>query len=134
MAKRKVTEQQLKNLIPFKPGQSGNPNGRPRKSISATITALDDAGIKATTKKEVTETYLRLMNCTQGELEEVHNDPKQSMMVKIVASNIADKKGFDILEKMLDRSIGRPQQDVGLSVKTEIVPLKFVVDDGEDLF
>jgi hypothetical protein len=30
---RRNTEKQLANLRPFKPGQSGNPNGRPRKAL-----------------------------------------------------------------------------------------------------
>ena len=29
------------NLIPWKKGESGNPNGRPRKLISATIKELE---------------------------------------------------------------------------------------------
>jgi hypothetical protein len=30
---RRNTEKQLANLRPFKPGQSGNPNGRPKKAL-----------------------------------------------------------------------------------------------------
>ncbi len=30
---RRNTEKQLANLKPFKPGQSGNPNGRPKKAL-----------------------------------------------------------------------------------------------------
>jgi hypothetical protein len=30
---RRITEKQLANLRPFKPGQSGNPNGRPKKAL-----------------------------------------------------------------------------------------------------
>lgn len=123
----------LKNLIPFKPGKSGNPNGNPRKLISTTIKALDEVGIKAASKAEITDIYLRLINCTQKEVRELHNDPNQSMLIKIVASKVADKKGFDIIEKMLDRSVGKPQQDVGIKVDPNIAPLNFIIDDGEDL-
>ena len=36
-SKGKISERSLANLRPFKPGQSGNPSGRPKKDIAADI-------------------------------------------------------------------------------------------------
>lgn len=106
------------NVIPYKwkKGQSGNPNGRPRKLVSETIKRLEEDGVHAVSKKEIQEVYLRLINLTMPELTKEVNDSKQSALVRIVGKAILSKKGFDIIEKMLDRSIGKVQQDIGLDL------------------
>ena len=44
-------------------------------------------------------------------LEVIEKDKDQSMLVRIVARSILDKKGgFDIIERLLDRAVGKPTQ------------------------
>lgn len=121
------------NLIPFefKKGQSGNPNGRPRKLVSNTLKALNDVGIKEVTKTEITAIYMSLINCAEDELKEMMDDKKQSIIVKTICKAISKGKGFDIIEKMLDRSIGKPKQDIGIQVDPTVLPLNFFVDGEE---
>jgi hypothetical protein len=45
-------------------------------------------------------------------LEEKVKDTDQSALVRIVGKAILSGKGFDIVERMLDRSIGRAQQSI----------------------
>jgi len=116
-----------RNLIPFKKGQTGNPNGRPRKLVSSTIKALESAGIKEVTKTEITGVYMRLINCQRDELRELINDRKQSILIITIAKAIAKGKGFEIIEKMLDRSVGKPKQDIGIQVDSAILPTNFTI-------
>lgn len=120
------------NLIPFKwkKGQSGNPKGRPRKTVSATLKALKDAGIPEVTKNEIIATYMNLMNCTGDELRELYKDKTQTILIQTIAKRICDKK-LDVIETMLDRTIGKPKQDIGIQVDSEVLPLNFFVDGKE---
>jgi hypothetical protein len=102
-------------------GQSGNPNGRPRKLISETIKQLKEQGVKETTTEEIKACYLMLINMAIPELEQAVKDNSQSALVRIVGKAILSGKGFDIIERMLDRSIGRAQQSIDHTTKGEAI-------------
>jgi hypothetical protein len=54
---------------------------------------------------------MSLVNLPEAELVKKHNDKKQPMLVRIVIRNMLDKKkSFNIVEKILDRGIGKPTQ------------------------
>ena len=95
--------------------QNINRNGRPRKIISDVIAELEKQGIKAATKSEIQDIYLRLINMEIQELEQIVKDPTQPVLVRIVAKNILSGKGFDVIEKMLDRSIGKAEQKTDIT-------------------
>jgi len=122
----------LKNRVKFGSGQDPTKGGRPRKLVSATLKALNDVGIIEVTKQEVISTYMSLINCTESDLKEMMNDDDQSILVKTVCKEIAKGKGFDIIEKMLDRAIGKPKQDIGIQVDPEVLPLNFLIDGVEN--
>jgi hypothetical protein len=116
----------------FKKGQSGNPNGRPRKLISETIKELEAEGVKQTTTTEIKAVYLMLINLTIPELETRVKDSKQSALVRIVGKAILSGKGFEIIERMLDRSIGKAQQNIDHTTKGDkiISPIQWI-DEAE---
>jgi hypothetical protein len=103
------------NPKPFKKGQSGNPNGRPRKLISDTIKNMEKKGIKETTVQEIKSVYLRLINHSKDELQEVIDDTNQPALNGIVAQNILSGKGFEVIDKMLDRAIGKATQSMDVT-------------------
>lgn len=83
------------NLIPFKKGESGNPNGRPLGQRNY-----------STIRRIAFERIGKLKNMTAEEVEEE--------MVKggLEKALQADAKFY---QDDLDRAYGRPKQDVGLS-------------------
>ena len=95
--------------------QNINRNGRPRKMISDVIAELEKQGIKAATKSDILDIYMRLINMEIQELEQIVKDPMQPVLVRIVGKNILSGKGFDIIEKMLDRSIGKAEQKTDIT-------------------
>ena len=101
--------------------QNINRNGRPRKMIADVIAELEKQGIKAATKSDILDIYMRLINMEIPELEQKVKDPKQPALVRIVGKNILSGKGFDTIEKMLDRSIGKAEQKTDIT--TGGVPL-----------
>ena len=104
---------------PFEKGQSGNANGRPRKLISETIKELEAEGVQQTTTTEIKAVYLMLINLTIPELENRVKDSKQSALVRIVGKAILSGKGFEIIERMLDRTLGKPTQPIEADIKDD---------------
>ena len=95
--------------------QNINRNGRPRKMIADVIAELEKQGIKAATKPDIQDIYMRLINIEIPELEKIVKDEEQPVLVRIVGKNILSGKGFDIIEKMLDRSIGKAEQKTDIT-------------------
>ena len=95
--------------------QNINRKGRPRKMIADVIDELEKQGIKAATKADIQDIYMRLINVEIPELEQIVKDPTQPVLVRIVGKNILSGKGFDIIEKMLDRSIGKAEQKTDIT-------------------
>ena len=95
--------------------QNINRNGRPRKMIADVIAELEKQGIKAATKPDIQDIYMRLINVEIPELEQIVKDPTQPVLVRIVGKNVLSGKGFDIIEKMLDRSIGKAEQKTDIT-------------------
>ena len=98
-------------------GETANPNWRPRKWVSLVNHQLKEMWYEPTTKSEIEETYLQLIQLTETELKKLFQDPTQPMIVKIIASNMSKSdKNFDVLEKMLDRWIWKATQTVKAAV------------------
>ncbi len=95
--------------------QNINRKGRPRKMIADVIAELEKQGIKAATKSDIQDIYMRLINIEIPELEQIVKDTTQPVLVRIVGKNILSGKGFDIIEKMLDRSIGKAEQKTDIT-------------------
>jgi hypothetical protein len=120
------------NIIPhqFDKGQSGNPNGRPRKLISEAIKEMEQMGIKETTTEEIKSCYLRLINASLPELTAKVKDEKQSALVRIVGKAILSGKGFEIIERMLDRTLGKATQPVDHTTKGEAIKTPIFAHNG----
>ena len=86
---------QNKHLRPFKPGQSGNPGGKPKQLL---------------TKEKVKGILGKFADMTRQQLQDIIQNPKSSMLEIMVASIMAKaaKDGdFSRMNFILDRSIGR---------------------------
>jgi UTP-glucose-1-phosphate uridylyltransferase len=99
--------------------QNINRNGRPRKLISDVNIEMEKAGIVETSSQEIKSCYLRLINLSIEELQEKIEDNKQPVLVRVVGKNILSGKGFEIIDKMLDRSIGKAEQKTDITTGGE---------------
>ena len=102
-------------------GETANPNGRPRKTINSVNKELEEQGIKPTTANEIKDIYLRLINMEMAELKKLVEELKQPALIRIVGKKILSDKGFDIIDKMLDRAIGRAQQQINVNDITPVL-------------
>jgi hypothetical protein len=92
--------------------QNINRNGRPRKTINSVNIELESIGYTEATINDIKSCYLRLLNIDLTELTKMVSDIEQPAMIRIVGKSILSGKGFDVIEKMLDRSIGTAKQTI----------------------
>lgn len=94
----------------FKEWESWNPNWRPKKGIALVNSQLAEDWYKPATKQDIEANYMAMLQLWQEKLTEMANDKNQPMLIRIIAKNMLWGKGFDIVEKMLDRGIGKAMQ------------------------
>lgn len=97
-----------------------NRNGRPRKTIAAVNVELEKLGYTEATKNDIVSCYLRLVQIPIPELEGKVKDGTQPALVRIVGKAILSGKGFDVIEKILDRGIGKPDMGIKVDQSTTI--------------
>jgi hypothetical protein len=118
---KKITVKNGGTFNALEKGETANPNGRPRKTINSVNKELEEQGIKPTTANEIKDIYLRLVNMEMTELKALVENQKQPALIRIVGKKILSDKGFDIIEKMLDRSIGRATQQINVNDITPVI-------------
>jgi len=85
-----------------------NRSGANRKTISSVNNDLEKEGYKEASKQDITSCYLRLIQIPITELKNMaQDDSPLPSMIRIVAKSILSGKGFDVIEKILDRGIGK---------------------------
>ena len=97
------------NLKPCKPGETHNPNGRPRKLSKALREVPDDAkekifgilhlALKQPSVKEAVK-YIQEQDAT---------DMEYGMVLQIAVKALMSKNGFLALNDILDRLFGKPR-------------------------
>ncbi len=118
MAKR--IEQEHGGVINnWEKGESGNPNGRPRKYVSL----LKEQGYKLS---EINDSIQAMMSMTIAELKAVWDNPQATVLEKTVAHAMRkslEKGSLYSLETLLTRVYGKPkeQMDINTDNKVEIV-------------
>ena len=90
--------------------QNINRKGRPRKWISLVNKQLKELWYEPATKQDIEENYLQILQLNSEELAKMLNDKDQPILVKVIIQNIMSEKGFDVIEKMLDRWIWKAVQ------------------------
>lgn len=95
-------------------GVSGNPNGRPRKGVSAVLSALEAAGHAEVTAAQVRSAMSRALNLSRRELVAIGNDEDARIMDALIARALAGKDAWNALNGIIDRIHGKAKQAVAL--------------------
>ncbi len=114
MAKKVLSGKDNTNGFQKNP-QNINKTGANRKSIATVNVDLEANGYKAASKQDIIDCYLRLINIDLKELGDMVKDDSQPAMIRIVGKAILSGKGFDVIEKVLDRGIGRPDNKTDIT-------------------
>lgn len=84
--------------------QSGNPAGRPKKGIYFVNSELIKEWYLPAKRQDIEETYMTMVQLESAKLKEFVNDSTKPMMIRIVAKSMLSWKGFEIIERMIDRA------------------------------
>lgn len=69
------------NLTPWKPGQSGNPKGRKKRTYGLLVDQLKKEGYEIPTKKQFIEVISNLVALDKERLEHIVDDDQQPMFI-----------------------------------------------------
>lgn len=117
-----------KNIEPhkWKKGESGNPNGRPRKFV----TTLRENGYKLS---EINDTIQSMMSMTIDELKEAYDNPTATILEKTIANAMKkslEKGSLYSMETLLTRVYGKPKEQVDLISDNKI---EIIYVDGKTI-
>jgi len=108
-----------------------NRSGANRKTISSVNNDLEKEGYKEASKQDITSCYLRLIQIPITELKNMaQDDSPLPSMIRIVAKSILSGKGFDVIEKILDRGIGKAANSIDVTTLGEKIEATTVVKIG----
>jgi hypothetical protein len=113
--------------------QNINKTGANRKTIAVVNIELESQGYTAANQKDIIDCYMRLVNIDIPQLSIMINDATQPAMVRIVGKSIVSGKGFDVIETMLNRGIGKAVNNVDVkSDGKEIATQQVFVIGGKE--
>lgn len=98
------------NLKFWKPGESGNPAGRPKKFT----TLLKEQGYKM---QEINDTISAMLTMNIEELKQIFEDENATILEKTIANALVRglKKGsLYQIETLLSRTYGKPREQIGI--------------------
>jgi hypothetical protein len=89
-------------------GESGNPNGRPKKYVSA----LKEQGYK---NSEINDCILVMISMDLDELKQVWQNPRATILEKTIANALRkslEKGSLYSIEVLLSRAVGKPKESI----------------------
>lgn len=128
---RKVKQPHGGAIVLSNKGETGNPKGRPRKGVSAVLSALEAAGHAEVTAEQVRATMGRMLNLSRKELVVMGNDEKVPIMDALIARALAGKDGWAALNGILDRAHGKAKQSVDHTSAGDVLPAPIIVIHGK---
>ena len=105
----KSPKKNTSNLKPWESGQSGNPNGRPKRVVSSIISELREKGYDNVKPSQVENVFELLLNLPKDELLDLWGGKEDvPILVATVARELTKSdKAYEVIEKMLDRAHGK---------------------------
>jgi hypothetical protein len=114
----------ISNLEPFKKGQSGNPNGRPKKLYSDHINELKKKGYAPPTRTEYFDMVGMLLSMEEDDLKDFAKDKTKPYWIRLI---IIDMNSKTTRQKMMsdyrDWLFGKAHQSIDNNVKVDNLPI-----------
>ncbi len=99
-----------------------NKKGRPKKLVSHINTILEGEGYTPVAAEQIKEAYLRILNLPFYKIKEMAKTESQDFpfLYKLVAKEMLGKRGLEMLDRLLDRALGKPVQALDHTTKGSV--------------
>lgn len=105
----KLSEKELANLKPCKPGETHNPNGRPPRLSRVIKQMPPDAQEKIYTILFTALTFKNVQEATAYIRSQDTTDFKYGFVLQLAVKALAGKNGWSAFNDILDRLFGKPR-------------------------
>lgn len=102
----------------WKKGESGNPNGRPKKSYTIHITEIEKKGYEAPSKNDYFKIVGLLLVMTEADLKTFASDQNKPYWIRLLIFDLNNKQiRHRLMTDYRDWLFGKAEQYVDLSTK-----------------
>lgn len=112
------------NLIPYKKGQSGNPNGRPKKIENVLKDVfLSEYNVKLS-KSQTEEIIKNILSKSKSELVELAKNDDLPFWISMIAKKATrdyERGSIHLLELLFDRVYGKPKETVDQNIEAKTI-------------
>jgi len=114
---------------PFQKGDGHKGKGQPKKTIRRIKDVAAENGCVAPSATEIIECYRTMLGLNETGIKEIIEDKRRPMLERIVAKEILGKRGYEVIEKIIDRVCGKPKQVTDITTNgKEIKDSKFEIE------
>jgi hypothetical protein len=108
----------------FKKGESGNPEGRPRKSFASINAELKANGVSKLSKSDLLDAYALIFNTDEETLKDIAKDKKTPYAFKIILLELNNNKTrAKAMQDYRDYTFGRATENIEVNNSVTIFEL-----------
>lgn len=100
-----------------------NRKGRPPKLFTSLVKDLREQGYESITPTRIKEAYEMLLALPQSKLKEIMEDDHQPVIFKVLIKALTSQRGVEVIDRMLDRAHGKPNQQLNHHVSDFPTPV-----------
>lgn len=110
--------------------------GRPKSALRRLLDEWNEKGRGKVSKADIDLAYLTALEMDEDEMKRVATDKIAPMLVRIACRQLLKDRGFEIMERMLDRAHGQAEQTIrqnfDLSSYAKKIGEQFLDDDSTE--
>lgn len=110
-----------------------NKKGRPKRLVSHINDELKAEGFEPVTQGQVRDAYLTIINLPFNKIKAMATTESENFpaLYKLVAKQMIGKRSLEMLDKLLDRAIGKPTQSIDHTTKGDKISVQLSSDDAK---
>jgi len=131
---REATEKARKKAVKTRPGRNGGTliegshgkeTGRPPKLLKQLNLELKKKGFEPIKPSQIQEAFEIILNLSEEKIQEISLDKEMPFFLRLISQKLLSDNADEIVEKILDRTIGKPKLAIDHTSQGEKITPKF---------